>query len=160
MSELTIRPVTEEDVTDFAEWRYEPPYDGYSINQPVDEAVAYFLLPETNGHVILRDGELAAFCTFGADARVPGGDYSGGGLDIGLGVRPSLTGQGLGSSFVEAVIDFAGQAFDDHRLRVSIAVDNERALRVWTMAGFTETQRFQATKKVMGSETFVILESG
>ncbi|NNC92887.1 MAG: GNAT family N-acetyltransferase [Acidimicrobiia bacterium] len=160
MSELTVRPVTEEDVRDFAEWRYEPPYDVYSITEAVEEAVAYFLSPETNGHVILRDGELAAFCTFGADARVPGGDYSGPGLDIGLGVRPSLAGRGLGSSFVQAVIVFARQNLDDRRLRVSIAAENERALRVWSQAGFTETQRFQATKKVMGSETFVILESG
>lgn len=160
MSELTIRPVTEEDVRDFAEWRYEPPYDGYSITEPVDEAVAYFLEPETNGHVIVRDGELAAFCTFGADARVPGGDYSGPGLDIGLGVRPSLTGRGLGNSFVEAVVAFARRRRDADRLRVSIAVENERALRVWSQAGFTETQRFKATKRVMGSETFVILELG
>jgi RimJ/RimL family protein N-acetyltransferase len=160
MSEVTIRPLTEADVRDLAAWRYPPPYEGYSIHQPVDEAVAYFLLPETNGHAIIRAGELAGFCTFGADARVPGGDYSGPGLDIGLGVRPSLTGRGLGAGFVEAVTAFARDQLGADRLRVSIAAENERAMRVWSQAGFAETGRFQASHTVMGSDEFVVLERG
>lgn len=159
MSELTIRPLTEADIRDLAAWRYPPPYDGYSIRQPVDEAVAYFLLPETQGHAIDRDGVLAGFCTFGADARVPGGDYSGPGLDIGMGIRPSMTGRGLGAGFVEAVTAFARRQLGAGRLRVSIAAENERAMRVWSRAGFTETQRFTATHTVMGSDEFVMLQS-
>jgi len=71
ISDLTLRPVTEDDVRDFATRRYEPPSDDYNMTQPVDEAVQYFLQPETNCHVILREDELAGFCTFGSDAWVP-----------------------------------------------------------------------------------------
>ena len=46
------------------------------------------------------------------------------------------------------------------RLRVTIAAENERALRVWSRVGFAETQRFQAPQPVMGSDTFVVLEKG
>ena len=156
--DLDIRPVIEEDIRGFAEWRYEPPYEGHNITQPVDEAIEYFLRPSTNCHVLVRAGELAAFFTFGADARVPGGDYSAPALDIGLGMRPSLTGQGLGRSFVEAVIQFARDNFSVDQLRVTIDVKNTRAIRVWSRQGFEETQRFKPTKPAMGADLFVVLE--
>ena len=159
MSDLTIRTVTEADVRDFATWRYEPPFDAYNNTQSVDEAVEYFLQPSTGCHVILSQGELAAFFTFGSDARVPGGDYSTPGLDIGLGVKPSLTGRGRGRTFVEAVVGFAGNTFDIEPLRVTIAAENQPALRVWSAAGFVETQRFRAPETVMGSNIFVVLEN-
>ncbi len=160
MPDLNVRPVTEVDVRAFATWRYEPPYDGYDIDQPVDEAVPYFLQPSTNCHVIECEGELAAFFTFGSDARVPGGDYSAPGLDIGLGMKPEFTGRGHGRRVVETVVQFAREAFDVDPLRVTIAAGNQRALRVWSSLGFTETQRFHTSRPMMGSDTFVVLECG
>jgi RimJ/RimL family protein N-acetyltransferase len=158
MADFGIRSVTEEDIRDFVTWHHEPPYDGYNITQPVDEAVEYFLQPSTNCHVIMSDDELAGFFTFGSDAQVPGGDYSAPGLDIGLGIKPSHTGGGRGRSFVEAVVRFARTTFEVDPLRVTIAVGNPRALRVWSNLGFVETQRFQSSETVMGSDAFVILE--
>lgn len=125
----------------------------------MDAAIEYFLRPSTGCHVILSDNELAAFFTFGSDARVPGGDYSTPGLDIGLGVKPSLIGRGRGRRYVEAVVGFAREAFDVEPLRVTIAAQNQAALRVWSLAGFVETQRFHAPEVVMGSNVFVVLES-
>ena len=160
MSDLSVRAVTETDVRDFAAWCYAPPFDVYNITQPVDEAVEYFLRPSTNCHVIMSEGELKGFFTFGSDAMVPGGDYSAPGLDIGLGMRPLLTGRGRGRSFVEAVVQFAREASDVDRLRVTIAAENQRALRAWSRVGFAETQRFRSPETVMGSDTFVVLEKG
>ncbi len=156
MSELTIRVATAADVHELAGWRHEAPYDVYNITQPVEKAVEYFLRPSTNCHVILREGELAGFLTYGSDAQVPGGDYSTPARDIGLGVKPSLTGRGLGQSFVGAVVDFARDGTE--RLRVTIATGNPRAVRVWSAAGLTETQRFASPETVMGSNEFVVLE--
>jgi len=157
MPELTIRPATDADIRDFAAWRHEAPYDVYNITGEVEGVVEYFLRPATNCHVILRDQELAAFFTYGSDAQVPGGDYTTPALDIGLGVKPSLTGQGLGSSFVGAVVAYAREGAD--RLRVTIATGNPRAMRVWSALGFEETQRFASPETVMGSNVFVVLES-
>ncbi len=140
---------------EFAAWRHDPPYDVYNITQPVDEAVGYFLRIGT--HVIDRAGELAAFFTFGSDARVPGGDYSVAALDVGLGVKPALTGRGLGRSFVKAVVQFAAATTADP-LRVTIAGGNQRAQRVWLDNGFAETQRFSSDTAVLGSREFVVLE--
>ena len=47
VADLTVRPVAEADIRDFATWRYEPPLDGYNITQTMDEAVEYFLQPST-----------------------------------------------------------------------------------------------------------------
>ena len=72
-----------------------------------------------------------------------GGDYSIPAWDIGLGLRPDLTGQGYGSEYVNAVINFAHSTYSAEQLRVTIAAFNKRALRVWEKAGFQVVQKFQ-----------------
>lgn len=146
-----VRPVSGAQARRFVCWRYAPPYDMYNIvadpgdEEAVAEAAAYFLRPDVHCHTIVDErGELLAFFTFGADARVPGGDYSVEALDIGLGVRPDLTGRGLGSHFVQAVLDFAQQTFAPPLLRVTIAEFNLRAQRVWALQNFAVTQHFVA----------------
>jgi len=99
--------------------------------------------PQYAYHVLADEqGALAAFCCFGPDAQVPGGDYRLPALDIGLGVRPDLTGQGQGSGFVSAVLEFAQRVFGPASLRVTVAEFNERALRVWKKAGLKPVQTF------------------
>ena len=138
---LIILPITESQIHEMFSWRYTPPYDIYNLDpgpEKQKETIIYFLDPEICAHAILEEsGELVAFCTFGRDATVPGGDYSAEALDIGLGVRPDLTGKGLGSKFVQAVIKFAQDSFDPPTLRVTIAEFNRRAQRVWEGQGFT-----------------------
>lgn len=54
-------------------------------------------------YAALSKDELVGFFSFGAEAQVPGGDYDNAkALDIGLGMRPDLTGKSLGLGFVEA----------------------------------------------------------
>jgi ribosomal-protein-alanine N-acetyltransferase len=129
----------------FLQWRYEPPYDVYNADPGNLEAdVRYFRDPEILCYGIEDpSGELLAYCTFGVDARVAGGDYSTEALDIGLGVRPDLTGQGRGIAFVEVVLAFARRSFAPKAYRVTIAQFNQRAQKVWRKAGFRQVQRFE-----------------
>lgn len=153
---VEVRPVTEADIRDFITWRYEPPYDGYSITGDESELVAYFMLPSVDCHALVEGDALVGFCTFGADAQVPGGDYQKNHLDIGLGIRPDLTGRGLGADFVATVIR---HALAKHpALRVTIAQPNERAIRVWESNGFRRTQIFRSPSRVMGAEEFGVYE--
>lgn len=71
-------------------WRYEPPYD---FDNPGDD-IDGFLCPEYCYYAVTDGGgNLAGFCCFGPDARLPGGEYSeDGALDAGVGLRPDLTG--------------------------------------------------------------------
>jgi RimJ/RimL family protein N-acetyltransferase len=134
----------EPDARAVLEWRYEPPYDLYNIDSPEPDEVVRFLADPTNRYYAITDvaGGLVGFCCFGEDARVPGGDYALDALDIGLGIRPDLTGRRLGRAFVEAVVDFARAQFGPQMLRVTIAAFNERARRVWGRAGFEQVGSF------------------
>ncbi len=154
---LLVRPVTREEVLDFATWRYEPPYDVYDIAEDGADAIDYFLDPSVRCHVLVDDDRLVGFCTYGADARVPGGDYSTPALDIGLGIRPSLTGRGRGRRFVGAVCAHAASLDEAGPLRVTVAAWNDRARAVWSSAGFTERDRFTSDGSPMGSREWVIL---
>ena len=143
-----FRPINRHDVRVITGWRYEPPYDFYHMNHPpTEEDVTEFLDPKFAFYTVNGEEGLTtvAFCSFGSDGQVDGGDYNLPCLDIGMGVRPDLTGKGLGSELVSAVCDFATKKFSPLALRVTIAEFNVRALRVWQKAGFREASRFTAT---------------
>lgn len=139
-------------------WRYEPPHDFYNPDPAkADESVQAFLDPRNAYHAITDDdGDLVGYCCFGLDARVPGGDYSADALDVGLKMRPDLTGQGRGLGFVTAILDFARQIFAPRAFRVTVAAFNRRATRVYEKAGFERVQVFGREKD--GLE-FAIMQS-
>jgi len=155
---ITVRPVSAIDVADFVTWKYEPPYDDYNLNVPLEEALKTFLDPATQCHAILEGDGLFGYCTFGEDGQVPGGDYTTVALDIGAAIKPEMTGRGRGASYVADIIDFAIRKFDPTALRVSIAAHNERAIKVWVANGFTETQRFSGPREILGTTEFAIFE--
>ena len=141
-----FRPLDENSARQIISWQYEAPFDIYNLASPDPEETVQYLLDPQNAFYGIDGptGELEAFCSFGPDGQVNGGDYySTSALDIGLGVRPDLTGQGHGSRYVNAVIDFAQRTYAPDRLRVTIAAFNHRAQRVWEKAGFQVVQSFQ-----------------
>lgn len=144
----------------FAAWRYEPPYDIYNFilnDEELQGLTNFYVNPATRAYAIDDEhGHLAAFCSFGKDGQVPGGDYSATAVDIGMGMRPDLTGHGVGHQFASAVIDFAKRTFSPPMLRVTIAAFNLRAQRVWTKLGFQSVQEFVAGSGM----SFVILTKG
>ena len=110
---LTFKPMDEPSAREILTWRYEPPYDIYNANPGGADAFVQALLDPAYAYHAIADecGELVGYCCFGADARVPGGDYGTDALDIGLGMRPDLTGHGRGPVFFEAILDFARRTF-------------------------------------------------
>jgi ribosomal-protein-alanine N-acetyltransferase len=156
--DLSFQPMDEASARETLTWRYEPPYDFYNPNpDKAEETVQWFLDPRNAYYAITGDvDEFVGYCCFGADARVPGGDYSTDALDIGLGMRPDLTGQGRGSDFIAAIVDFAQCTFGPQALRVTVAAFNRRAMRVYERAGFERVQTFWRSG---GDVEFVILVS-
>ena len=142
--ELELRVLTKSDGRDVLGWHYSGPYAAYDI--PADsheEALEAFLDPANAYHVMVdASGEVWAVCCFGPDARVPGGDYQEQALDIGLGLRPDLTGLGLGSACVRTAVAHARGVPGARLLRVTIAAWNKRAQKVWERAGFRQAYRF------------------
>jgi RimJ/RimL family protein N-acetyltransferase len=131
------------DVRALAAWRYPPPYDIYNIEDA--PALASYLCGPARGYFALRaGGELVGFCCFGGEGQVPGGDYSAPALDIGIGVRPDLTGHGRGREFMGAVLAFAAERYPPQTLRLTVAAFNARARRLYRNLGFQIIHHFIA----------------
>ena len=150
-----ITPMDREASRAIIEWRYPPPYDLYNIvTEDTEVVISAFLDPDFGYYKITNEeAKLVAFCNFGLDARVPGGDYSVEALDIGMGVHPDLTGKGSGQIYAQYVLDYAEKIYHPDIYRVTIAAFNERAQKVWVRTGFSLTQRF---KRSLDGKDFMI----
>jgi [ribosomal protein S18]-alanine N-acetyltransferase len=141
LANITFTPMTEEQALMVTGWRYDPPYDFY--NSGGDGDVLWEMIDPGNPYYIAIDesGEVIGFVSFKETARVADGYAAGGyadtdALDVGLGMRPDLTGQGRGLPFVLAVLEFARTLFNPASFRLSVATFNARANRVYERAGF------------------------
>ena len=94
--------------TEVATWRYPPPYD---LNDMTGADPAFLASPESGFWALTGDGELIGFRSFGPDGRVPGYDYDESALDTGGGLRPDLTGRGLGAQAISAGLAFGQREF-------------------------------------------------
>lgn len=142
---ISYRLADEASAREFIQWRYEPPYDIYNCPpEDMETALRYNLDPKNNVYAMFdQNNELVAYCSYGRDAQVPGGDYSEEALDIGLMVKPELTGQGLGAAFSGEVIRNGIERYAPKKLRVTIAAFNKRAIRTWEKNGFQQIQTFK-----------------
>lgn len=146
--EFVFRPLNEQDARAIAGWTYEPPYDVYNWRATDEPGDLLRAIPP----IYAADGDragLAGFVCFGDAAQVPGGKlvglYSDDALDLGLGLRPDLTGRKIGSSFVDAAVVFATALFGTIDLRLTVATFNERAIRVYERCGFQRGQQLIST---------------
>ncbi|MFC1927556.1 GNAT family N-acetyltransferase [Chloroflexota bacterium] len=62
---------------------------------------------------------------------------------LSLGLRPDLTGQGLGEEFVSECIRYAISQYKliKHTIKLAVALFNQRAIKVYQRAGFLETNK-------------------
>ena len=152
----TFRPLEKEQALAILKWRYPPPYDYYNFNaNNIQEDLCYLLAQKNAFFALLnRQGQVEGYCTFGSDGQVPGGHYSAEALDIGMGIRPDLVGQGRGKQYAQAVVRYGANQYEAKHLRVTIAQFNKRAQRVWEQLGFNQVEKFI---KIGGGEEFVVM---
>ena len=124
-----------EEAQEIAAWRYDPPYAFYDADADAGDLALLLSAEHREGRYFsaLSEVELVGFFGFGTD----GGD-----VIVGLGLRPDLTGRGLGLEFVEAGLDFARERFEPSGFRLSVATFNERAIRVYERAGFVRLRTY------------------
>jgi ribosomal-protein-alanine N-acetyltransferase len=150
---MRIVPLTAEFARDITTWEYPPPYAVYSLTG-VDPA---FLLDPANGYLALVDdgGALLGYRCFGPDGRVPGYAYDDAALDTGGGLRPALTGLGLGRAAIATGLAYGWRRFEPAALRMTVASFNRRAQRVIASLGFRPVARFDAPTDGTPYEVFV-----
>lgn len=146
-----MAPITREHAEDIATWQYEAPYDTYNM---VEADPAELLLPDVGYHAVLAGEHLIGFRSFGPDGQVPGWDYDDSALDTGGGLRPALTGVGLGRTVISVGLAYGRARFAPSAFRVTVASFNARALRTVETLGFERTGVFNARRD--GRE-FVVL---
>jgi [ribosomal protein S18]-alanine N-acetyltransferase len=127
----------DEEAQEIARWRYVPPYDFYdSVSDPDD--LAELLDPRRRGDdyfsAIDEKGALVGLFQFKRDGKV---------VEVGLGLRPDLTGKGLGRGFLLAGLDFARRSFSPDVFRLSVATFNERAIKVYEGVGFVHRRTYR-----------------
>ena len=140
----SFRPIARADAEEISRWRYPEPYATYDGDP---SSVPGLLDPRYTYHAVTDpDGGLVGYFCFGVDATVPAGRklglYDEDALDIGLGMRPDLTGRGLGLGFLQAGLRFARQAFSPAAFRLTVTALNQRAVRVYEAAGFEVIRSF------------------
>lgn len=146
---FSLTPITRADAQAISRWRYEDAYAVYNVSQA---SVASLLEPRYFYHSVHDDhGELVGYFCFGEDARVAAGKRLGlydreDALDVGLGMRPDLTGKGLGEQFVRAGLRFAEDTYSRQAQRLTVATFNRRAIRVYERAGFHPVENFGAIR--------------
>ncbi|QBD83715.1 GNAT family N-acetyltransferase [Ktedonosporobacter rubrisoli] len=127
-----FKPMNDDEARTIAAWHYEPPYDFYDMNKDLEDLKELLdACKRTDAYfsVINENDELIGFFTFSPQ---PEQNL----LEIELGLRPDLTGKGLGSAFLEAGLTFARDAFAPASFALSVATFNKRAIRTYLHAGF------------------------
>jgi [ribosomal protein S18]-alanine N-acetyltransferase len=139
---IRIEPASAETREELATWRYPPPYDFYDGDlEPV-------LNPERYYGAYDEAGGLIGFYYF--EPKPPD-------LDYGLGLRPDLTGQGLGLEFFLAGLEFARERFKPTRVVLHVAEFNQRARRVYERAGFRVVSSHVRTFARFGEVPFLTM---
>lgn len=149
---FTFREMKENEAFEISKWHYEVPYDFYDLNNDLEDAREFLDFtnrPENKYFSVFnKSEELVGFyeLTHSADC-----------VEIGLGMRPDLTGKGMGLKFVEDGIDYIKDRFRPERLKLKVVSFNHRARKVYERAGFIVTGTEWITND-LGRHEFIVLE--
>jgi RimJ/RimL family protein N-acetyltransferase len=148
---VIVQPLSDDHAAAIAVWHYEPPYDFYDMDADPEDLADLLDIAQRSAFraVIDDDGRLVGWFWFGRrDDEV----------EVGVGLRPDLTGRGLGMAFAESALDYARREWEPATFRLYVAAFNERARRVYTRLGFRIVGRQTRTFEHFGEVEFVEME--
>ncbi len=129
-------PMTTEYAKAIAGWHYDGVFAFYDFDQDPED-LAELLDPRAREGkyfaVLNKDNELTGFFCF---------DVQGGSVEMGLGLKPSETGKGLGRVFVQTGMAFAKERLRPMEFRLQVAKFNQRAIRMYEKLGFRIEKTF------------------
>jgi ribosomal-protein-alanine N-acetyltransferase len=131
-----FQPMDRDSARAIAGWHYDGIYAFYDMEQDLED-LEEFLDPrnwEDHYFAVSDDhGILIGFFSFEREKEV---------VIIGLGLKPDLTGKGLGRAFLEAGLGFARKRYRPLTFMLSVATFNQRAINVYRKAGFEDVEVF------------------
>jgi RimJ/RimL family protein N-acetyltransferase len=132
-------------------WHYEPPWDFYDLaSDPEDAAAMRDPARDEHRRAVLGESDLLeAYWYF---------DWHGDVVEVGIGLRPDLTGRGRGEAFLSAQLAYAAEHWRPATFRLFVAAWNERAIRLYRRLGFRETARETRHFELVGDHEFIQME--
>ncbi len=133
---FTFNMMKLEDAHQIASWHYEAPYDFYDWDRDAEDLAELFnpqSWQESYYSVFNEENELVGFFVFKRDSQT---------VEVGLGLRPDLTGNGLGRTFLNAGLTFCQEHFPVGTWSLSVATFNTRAIHLYENVGFTALNTF------------------
>lgn len=130
--------MTKEAAIKISKWVYTDIYSCYSFDES-DETIEELM---NGNHYVTFDNnkDILGYICFGKSAQIPTLEkdkYIGENiLDIGLGLNPTLCGNGIGSRFLKDGISFAKEKFNINSYRLTVASFNKRAIKTYERVGF------------------------
>jgi len=124
------------DAEEIATWRYSGEYAFYDSDADPGDVAELLDADRRAGMYFSARDKHRALVGFFQFKRTESGA-----VEIGLGLRPELTGRGLGRRFVEEGLEFASQRFGAATFMLAVAAFNTRAIRVYERCGFGEVRR-------------------
>lgn len=146
---FTIRKRTEEDINEFITWTYDGIYSFYdnNIQQEKIEKYKQSVYSERSFSVVDGNDNLIGNCEFFGEEVIA----------VGVQMKPSLTGQGSGLSFVNAVVEQGRELLKFNHLELAVVDFNKRAIRTYEKAGFKLKGEFK--NEIRGNTyNFIIME--
>ncbi len=117
-------------------WHYDGEYTFYDMEADTED-LNEFLDPEERGNstfAATKNNKLVAFISISeVDSKT---------IELGLGMRPDLTGKGNGFEFVRACITFTQSTYKPETIKLSVATFNKRAIKLYKNVGFKEVESF------------------
>lgn len=113
-------------------WKYDGEYAFYDMTADPED-YEEITDPELRGdrYFSVFDGDvlIGFFCV----------EQHGTVIELGLGLRPDLTGHGEGGGFLEEILRFVRERYSFESIRLDVASFNQRAIKVYERAGFVKT---------------------
>lgn len=138
--------MTKDFAVEAIQWKYEKPYDLYN-NELNSEAIDE-MLNNSYFAIVSEDNELIGYYCTGKSAQVPAGNkinaYEMDNLDIGVGMKPNLTGKGFGTTFFTFILQNIQRSNTISPMRLTVATFNKRAIRLYEKFGFVEQKKFDS----------------
>ncbi|WP_270181297.1 GNAT family N-acetyltransferase [Alkalihalobacillus sp. CinArs1] len=116
-------------------WHYDGQYAFYDMEAD-EEDLAEFLDPNARGesmYAVTNNDELIGFFSANEIADT---------IDIGLGMRPDLTGRGHGKAFLEAGISYVKSTYEPKYITLAVATFNQRAISLYRKLGFQDVETY------------------
>lgn len=113
-------------------WHYDGAYSFYNMTAD-EEDLAEFLDSESREDAVFAVSEKGEVVGFFSVSEAADRTY-----DVGLGMRPDLTGEGRGTDFLNAGLEFTCTRFNPKRITLSVATFNQRAISLYRKNGFKD----------------------